>query len=108
MGQFNLLQSQPLINNLMGQVGYENFGLQLVFTKDLTIPNQTVTVDMRLAIMDISQYGDFDILPILPEHEWQVKQEVWKMYSQEPIPDKLVDSTAKENKSVPLKQQQQS
>lgn len=108
MGQFNLLQSQPLINNLMGQVGYENFGLQLVFTKDLTIPNQTVTVDMRLAIMDISQYGDFDILPILPEHEWQVKQEVWKMYSQEPIPDKLVDSTSKENKNVPLKQQQQS
>ena len=108
MGQFNLLQSQPLINDLMGQIGYENYGLQLVFTKDLTVPNQTVTVDMRLAIMDISQYGDYDILPLLPEHEWQVKQEVVKLYSGEGIADKVVDSTTKQLQDIPLKQQQQS
>lgn len=108
MGQFNLLQSQPLINNLMGQVGYENFGNKLVFTKDLTIPNQTVTVDMRLAIMDISQYGDWDVLPILPDHEWQIKNEVIKLYSQVPIGDRVVDSTTKELQGIPLNQQRQS
>jgi len=108
MGQSNLLKSQPLINNLLGQVGYERFGNRVVFTKDLTVPQETITVDMRLAIMDISQYGDYDILPILPEMEWQIKQEVLNMYSKEPIPDKLVDSSVKESKNIPLKQQTQS
>lgn len=109
MGQANLIISQPLINDLLGQVGYENFGIDLVFTKDLTISagaNQ-VTVDMRLAIMDISQYGDFDPLPILPEMEWQVKQEVLKLYSSVGIADMLVDNTTKQQQNIPLPQQQQ-
>jgi hypothetical protein len=108
MGQWSLLQSQPLLNELLGQVGRETYGDYVVFTKDITIPGETVTVDMRLVIMDISQYGDWDILPILPEQEWQIKQEVVKLYSGEPIPDKLVDATTKENKNIPVNQQRQS
>lgn len=110
MGQANLIQSQPLINGLLGQVGYENFGAELIFTKDLTISAgaQAVTVDMRLAIMDISQYGDYDILPVLPEWEMDIITTVYKLYSSQPIPDKLIDPTVKENKAVPLKQQRQS
>lgn len=108
MGQWSLLQSQPLLNDLLGQVGRETYGDYVVFTKDITIPGETVTVDMRLVIMDISLYDDWDVLPILPETEWQIKQEVVKLYSGEPIPDKLVDSSAKENKQVPLNQQKQS
>lgn len=108
MGQTNLLKSQPLINNLLGQVGYENFGSKLIFTKNLTEPNETITVDMRLAIMDINEYGDYDILPILPEMEWQVKQEIVKLYSGVQIGDRVVDSTTKELQGLPLKQQQQS
>lgn len=109
MGQANLINSQPLINDLLGQVGYENFGIDLVFTKDLTISSgaNQVTVDMRLAIMDISQYGDFDPLPILPEMEWQVKQEVLKLYSSVGIADMLVDNTTKQQQNIPLPQQQQ-
>lgn len=108
MGQWSLLQSQPLLNNLLGQVGRETYGDYIIFTKDITIPGETVTVDMRLVIMDISLYDDWSVLPILPEQEWQIKQEVVKLYSGEPIPDKLVDSTTKENKQVPLNQQKQS
>jgi hypothetical protein len=108
MGQWSLLQSQPMINDLLGQVGRETYGDYIVFTKDLTIPGETVTVDMRLVIMDISLYGDFDPLPILPEMEWQIKQQVVAMYSQEPVPDKAVDATAKERKNIPLNEQRQS
>lgn len=108
MGQWSLLQSQPLINDLLGQIGRETYGDYIVFTKDLTIPNETVTVDIRLVIMDISLYGDYDPLPILPEMEWQIKQQVVALYSQEPIPDKVVDSTTKEQKNIPLNQQRQS
>lgn len=89
-------------------MGRETYGDYVVFTKDITIPGETVTVDMRLVIMDISQYGDWDILPILPEQEWQIKQEVVKLYSGEPIPDKIVDATTKERKNIPINEQRQS
>lgn len=108
MGQWSLLQSQPLLNNLLGQVGRETYGDYVLFTKDITVPGETVTVDMRLVIMDIALYGDWDLLPIIPEMEWQIKQEVVKLYSGEPIPDKLVDSTTKEQKNIPITQQRQS
>lgn len=108
MGQGGLLKSQPLINDLLGQFGYELFGDQLVFTKDLKTMFPNIVLAMRLVVMDINQYGDFDTLPLLPEMEWEVIQQVYKLYSTQPIPDKLVEATAKENKNVPLNQQKQS
>lgn len=108
MGQGALVKSQPMINDLLGQVGYETFGDTVIFTKDIKEQFPNIVLAMRLAIMDISQYGDYDILPILPEMEWQIKQEVVKLYGGEPIPDKVVDSTNKEQKDVPIIQQQQS
>lgn len=107
MGQGGLIKSQPLLNDLLGQVGYENFGDKLVFTKDIKTLFPDVVLAMRLAIMDVSQYGDFDPLPLIPEMEWQVKQEVVKMYSQEPVADLVVDSTSAENKGLPIAQQKQ-
>lgn len=109
MGQSNLIKSQPMINDLLGQIGYESLGaLDISFTKDLPLLYPDETLSMRLAIMDVSQYGDFDILPILPEMEWQIKQEIVKMYSQIDTADKLVDPTTKEQQKIPATQQQQS
>lgn len=107
MGQWSLLQSQPLLNNLLGQIGRETYGDYVIFTKDITIPGQEVTVDMRLVVMDFSLYDDYSILPILPEMEWQIKQEVVKMYGGEPIPDKTVDPSVNEQKNIPVTQQRQ-
>lgn len=108
MGQAGLLQSQPLLNDLMGQVGYSNFGLQILFTRDITGPDPSnpVTVSMRLAIMDITQYSDYEPLPILPEMEWGIKSEVCKMYGATFPSDKVVD-TVKEQKGIPIQQQSQ-
>lgn len=107
MGQYNLLRSQVLINDLLGQIGYENFGMELMFTKDLPLLFPGETLSMRLAIVDISQYGDYDPLPITPEIEWQIKNEIVKLYSGEPITDKLVDPSNKNQQKVPVKEQQQ-
>lgn len=107
MGQFSLLKSQPLLNDLLGQCGYEVYGNQVLFTKDLTKEGTPAYVSMRLAIMDISQYGDFDILPILPEMEWAIKKEVIALFVTEGIADKLVDATDKQEKNIPVKEQQQ-
>jgi len=105
MGQGSLLKSQPLINDLMGQVGYENFGMDVIFTKDLKSLFPNIKLAMRLAIMDISMYGDYDPLPILPEQEWQVINEVYKLYATQVVPDKLVDPTVDESKGNPTLQQ---
>jgi hypothetical protein len=107
MGQSALLQSQPLISDLLGQIGYENYGLSLVFSKDIKTLFPDISLGMRLAILDLSQYDDYSILPLMPEMEWTIKQEVVKLYSGVGVPDKLVDSSNKGQQGVPLPQQKQ-
>jgi len=107
MGQAALLKSQPMINDLLGQVGRETFGMQLNFTKDIKSMFPDVVLGMWLAIMDVSLYGDYDPLPILPEQEWTVKQEVIKLYSTVGVSDNLVDSTTKQQQNVPIREQKQ-
>lgn len=107
MGQGGLLKSQLQISDLLGQVGYEVFGDSIIFTKNIKELFPEVTLAMRLAIMDVSQYGDWDMLPILPEQEWQVKQEVIKLYSGVGIQDLVVDSTSKQQQNIPVNQQKQ-
>lgn len=107
MGQWGLLKSQPLINNLLGQVGYEWYGTDIIYTSDLTQPDPT-TVTIRLVVLDASQYSDYDILPLPADMEWDVIQEVYKLFSTEPVADKLVDSGVNEQRNVPVNQQVQS
>jgi hypothetical protein len=110
MGQANLLRSQPLINDLLGQVGYENFGNVLLLTKDLLtmFPNtRDQKCTLRLVVMDPSQLDDYDVLPIPPEMEWTIKQEVVKLYSGQPIPDKVIDNLTKPYRNIPPKNQSQ-
>lgn len=107
MGQAGLLKSQLMINDLLGQVGYETFGGEIVFTKDIKALFPDVVLAMRLAIMDVSQYGDYDLLPLLPEQTWQIKQEVIKLYSGVGTADMLVDATTKQQQNIPLQGQKQ-
>lgn len=107
MGQLGLLKSQPLINNLLGQVGYEWYGTDIIYTTDLTQPDP-IEVTMRLVVLDISQYSDYDILPVPADMEWDIVQEVYKLFATEPVADKLVDSGVNEQKGVPVTQQMQS
>lgn len=97
-----------MINNLLGQVGYESLGaMDIAFTQDLTQLFPGETLSMRLAILDANQYGDYDILPLPPEFQWQVLTEVYKMYTTQPVPDKVVDSTQSELKTIPINDQKQ-
>jgi len=107
MGQGGLIKSQPMINDLLGQVGYDCFGDKLIFTKDIKSLFPDVVLAMRLVIMDVSQYGDFDLLPLLPEQTWQIKQEVIKLYSGVGVADMLMDSTTKQQQNIPVKEQKQ-
>lgn len=115
MGQSSLLRSQLMINDLLGQVGYEVRGLDIYFTKDLTqISSITISgvrftyINVELAILDVSKYGDYDILPVPPEMEWEIVQDVYRLYISQPTADKIVSATAKEDKGTPLRQQEAS
>lgn len=57
--------------------------------------------------MDVSQYSDYDILPILPEWEWAVKKEVLSLFGAEGIADMLIDSSTKQQQNIPLQDQKQ-
>lgn len=107
MGQKGLISTQPLISGLLDQVGYEWYGMDVIYTRDLTQPDP-IEVTMRLVVLDISQYSDYDILPIPAEMEFDVIQEVYKLFSTEPIADKIVDSGVNEQRNVPVNQQRQS
>lgn len=107
MGQAALIKSQALFNDLLGQVGYENFGNEIIFTKDVKSLFPDMVVAMRLAIMDISLYDDYDPLPILPEYEMDVKNQAIEFFMQEINPDMLVDVTSDQNKGLPAAQQKQ-
>ena len=107
LGQSSLIKSQAMINDILGQVGRETQGGYVVFTKNLTGLVEGITVDMKLVVMDINQYDDYDLLPVPPELEWEIITQVYKMYSTQPIPDKIVSPTSKEEKGIPTNQQKQ-
>ena len=80
---------------------------KLFFTKDIKSLFPDIVLAMRLAVMDISQYGDWDILPLLPEHDMAAKQEVIKLFSVVGTADMLVDATTKQQQNLPVKEQKQ-
>lgn len=106
LGEASIIRSQGLVSQLSGYTGYEVSGLDVIFTQDLTIPNTNVYVTVRLVVLDFTQYGDWDPLPLAPEQEWEIKQQVYKLYTNEQVPDKLVDPGVKEGK-MPLQAQRQ-
>jgi hypothetical protein len=78
-GQAALLKGQPMINDLLGQVGYEIFGKDVIITQDLTINNIT-TVHFRLLVMDITEYDDYTPLPIPSDWNGQLIKDVYESF----------------------------
>jgi hypothetical protein len=79
-GQFFLLSADTLLNDLMGQVGYEVQGKTVVFTKDLTSMGVS-KVDMKLVVLDMSQYSETDLLPVPADMEDQLVNELVQQFA---------------------------
>ena len=97
-----------MINDIFGQIGYEVFGNSIIFTKDIKKLFPNIKLAMRLVVMDITLYGDYDVLPILPEQELDIKKEVLKLDGMGGVGDSLVDSTTKGQQNIPIREQKQS
>lgn len=79
-GQFYLLQADKLLNDLMGQIGYEVNGRTIIYQIDILALGIT-KVDMKLLVFDMSQYGETDILPLPSEMEDSVIKEVLQFFA---------------------------
>lgn len=78
-------------HNLLGdQVGYEVYGSQVVFTKNLLPTVASVTI--RLVVTDLSKLGNYDLLPVTADMELQIVDTVYKMLVGLPPVDRKADS----------------
>lgn len=79
-GQGFLLKADGLLNDLMGQFGFEPRGKNIIYNKDLTTLGIT-KVQMILVVFDISQYSDTEPLPIPSDYEEQIVSELVEQFA---------------------------
>ena len=91
-GLHQMISEEPLISDLLGQIGYEVYGNLVVFTRDITVDSPAVeNVMIRLVVMDVSQLDERDPLPIPASMEADVITEVLKIFGVQAPPDNKVD-----------------
>lgn len=88
-GQFSFVKDQPLINDLLGQVGYEVVGNKIKYTSEPGVDS----VLMRLVVMDISQYSETDMLPVPSDIEEMIVEKLVEKFSGVFPADKINDSS---------------
>lgn len=79
-GQGALLKSDGLLNDLMGQIGYEPKNNQLVFSTDLTMFDVN-EVTIELCVFDISQYSITQDLPIPADYIGRIEDELVREFA---------------------------
>ncbi len=79
-GQYALLATDKLLNDLMGEVGYTPSNGYITLTKDVTLYGVT-KVDMDLVVFSIAQYSETDILPVPADFENDMVNDIYKMFA---------------------------
>lgn len=93
MGVFSQVKQQRLISDVLGQIGYEVQGKEVVYSKNLlAIDPMIEEVTMRLIVSDINIVGDYDLLPINADMEKIVVDGVYAIYAPEPQKPKIATS----------------
>lgn len=86
-GLAGIIKPQELLGDLSGLVGYEVFGSQVVFTKNLVGMGVT-NVFIRLVGVDLNTVDNYTILPISSDMEAEIVNTVYAMIVQLPPADK--------------------
>jgi hypothetical protein len=98
-GQQDLLRSADMISNLMGQWAYEPNGLNIITDRDLTI-NNIEYLYFRLIVADLSTLGDYDPLPLTPDMEFDIVQQVYQSFMPPQPVERQVDSYSSNPQTV--------
>lgn len=93
-GQLQMIGEEPLISDILGQIGYEQSGKYIIFNKDITTNDPDYVIDevyIKLVVKDLSLYGDFEMLPIPASMEAEVIMQTFQMLSGQFPSNKKVD-----------------
>lgn len=93
-GQLQMIGEEPIISDILGQVGYEPRGKYLIFNRDITTndsENAINEVYMLLAVKDLSLYDDYEMLPITASMEGEVIEATYKFLLGQMPENKKVD-----------------
>jgi hypothetical protein len=101
-GQSALLRTNPILNDALGLITYEPRNNILLFNRDLTLFGIT-EVTMELCVMDMSQYGERDNLPIPADMEERIINELVQQFSPV-IPDMGIVNPVGAATQQPIKQ----
>lgn len=89
-GLYGIVKPQVLLGELSGLIGYEVFGKDVVFTKNL--PGLGVNnVFIRLVGVDLNTVTDYETLPISSDMEAMIVQTVYNILVQTPPADKITN-----------------
>lgn len=64
---FLLIDKEPLINELLNQVGYKQQNFDLVFNRDIT--DEYKTIEVKILTYDIDKYDNYSPLPLPSDYE---------------------------------------
>jgi hypothetical protein len=95
-GQFGLIRSIKLLGELSGIIGYEQVGRDLIFTSNL-VAQGVDAVYMRLLVTDLSTIGEYDLLPITPDMEKIIRDNIvqFLLGTKQVQADKVMDNNDK-------------
>jgi hypothetical protein len=94
-GMKHLIKEMGLMNDMFGQVCFEQAGNTVWYDKDLTAQSPAVTaVDIWMVVMDISQYTDYDLLPVPADMEATLVEKAFQLFINQRPADNAVDTTA--------------
>ena len=99
-GELQMIGEEPLISDILGQIGYEQRGKYLYFNKDITDNDADYAITevyMLLAVKDLSLYGDWDLLPISGSMELDVINTTFQMLTAQIPASKKVDVITKDS-----------
>lgn len=81
-GVIGFWKRDKLVNPINRKM-YTHEGTKVTIFDDL-IGAGITKVGTKLCIFDINQYGDYDVLPITPDQEWEIIKQVVSLYIGEP------------------------
>jgi hypothetical protein len=94
-GQFTMYKKEPLLSDILAQIGYEQKGRHLIFVKDIKASSPAINaVDVEMVVYDTTAQDEYAPLPIPADMEPQLVQEAFQFFSNQRPPDKLVDTVA--------------
>lgn len=95
-GQGALLKSDTLLNDMQGMISYEPKNNLVIYSKDITTFGFS-TVTMELCVLDMSQYGITDRLPVPADMESRLVDELTQEFAPVTAESGLVNNFSNAN-----------